>query len=170
MNVLNFFNTFADGNGTPAVPAAGYRLPRCTNQVELDRQLPKTVAAILGTDADVIGSTRSKTTAMAPKAPLRSWWTGSTRDRPGTYAFIDVDAGTGQINALGIDAIKVGLIYQPAKVTPVGKTAALNTVAFVNGGDSAPRNRPSLTQAFQVNATGARFWWTSTISRAKAGL
>ena len=32
---------------------------------------------------------------------------------PGTYTFIDVDAGTGQVNALGTDAIKVGLIYSP---------------------------------------------------------
>ena len=30
-------------------------------------------------------------------------------------------------------------------------------MAFVNGGDSAPRSRPSLAQAFQVNATGAVF-------------
>ena len=69
---------------------------------------------------------------------------------PGTYAFIDVDADTGQVNALGTDAIKVGMIYKPATVTPVGQTAALNTVAFVNGGDGAPRSRPSLAQAFQA--------------------
>ena len=76
---------------------------------------------------------------------------------PGTYAFIDVDAGTGQLNALGTDAIKVGFLYKPAKVTPVGATAALNSVAFVNGGDSGPRNRPSLAQAFGENATGGSF-------------
>ena len=76
---------------------------------------------------------------------------------PGTYAFIDADAGTGQVNALGNDAVHVGMMPQPARVTPVGQTAVLNTEAFVNGGDSAPRNRPSLLQAFQVNATGARF-------------
>jgi predicted extracellular nuclease len=76
---------------------------------------------------------------------------------PGTYAFIDVDAGTGQINALGTDAIRVGMIYKPGKVTPVGQTAVLNTDAFVNGGDSAPRNRPSLLQAFQQNSNGQVF-------------
>ena len=41
---------------------------------------------------------------------------------PGTYAFIDADAGTGQVNTLGNDAIRVGMIYEPAKVTPVGQT------------------------------------------------
>ena len=76
---------------------------------------------------------------------------------PGTYALVDVDANTGQVNAMGTDAIKVGLLYKPAAVTPVGQTAALNTVAFVNGGDGAPRSRPSIAQAFQENATGARF-------------
>ena len=49
------------------------------------------------------------------------------------------------------------MLYKPAKVTPVGTTAALNTVAFVNGGDTAPRSRPSLAQAFRVNATGGVF-------------
>ena len=57
---------------------------------------------------------------------------------PGTYAFV-ADAGTGQMNALGTDAIKVGFLYKPAKVTAIGATAALKFVAFVNGGDSGPQ-------------------------------
>ena len=76
---------------------------------------------------------------------------------PGTWTYIDADAGTGEVNSLGTDAIKVGLIYKRARVVPVGQTAALNTVAFVNGGDSGPRNRPSLAQAFEQFTTGARF-------------
>ena len=75
----------------------------------------------------------------------------------GTYAYMDVDAETGQKNALGTDAIKVGMLYKPAKVTPVGDTAVLNTQEFVGGGDTAPRSRPSLAQAFEVNATGGVF-------------
>jgi hypothetical protein len=76
---------------------------------------------------------------------------------PGTYAFVDADALTGQTNALGVDAIKVGLIYKPAKVTAVGTTAALNSTAFVNGGDGAARNRPALAQAFEEISSGERF-------------
>jgi len=60
-------------------------------------------------------------------------------------------------NALGTDAIKVGVLYRPAVVTPVGTTATLNTTTFVNAGDGSPRNRPALAQAFEENATGARF-------------
>jgi predicted extracellular nuclease len=76
---------------------------------------------------------------------------------PGSFALIDVDTSTGQVNAMGLDAIKVALIYKPGSVTPVGQTGALNTIAFINGGDSGPRNRASLLQAFQDNATGAVF-------------
>ena len=61
-----------------------------------------------------------------------------------------------RLNAAGTDAIKVGLLYRPAAVTPVGTTAALNSVAFVNGGDGALRSRPSLAQAFET-VDGARF-------------
>ena len=56
-----------------------------------------------------------------------------------------------------MDAIKVGLIYKPAKVTPVGTTAALNSEAFVNGGDGAQRNRPALAQTFEEVSTGEKF-------------
>jgi len=66
----------------------------------------------------------------------------------GTWAFIDPDAGTGQVNALGSDAIKVGLLYKPAKVTPTGTTAVLNSAAFVNGGTASPLQRPAIAQAF----------------------
>src|SRR5262249_44684367 len=87
---------------------------------------------------------------------------------PGRYAFIDVDAATGQVNALGTDAIKVGLIYRPASVTPVGTTAALNSVAFVNGGDASPRSRPSLAQAFE-QANGARLVVDVNHFKSKSG-
>jgi hypothetical protein len=49
------------------------------------------------------------------------------------------------------------MLYKPARVTPVGQTAVLNSAAFVNGGDSAPRSRPSLAQAFEQNSDHARF-------------
>jgi hypothetical protein len=57
---------------------------------------------------------------------------------------------------MGSDAIKVAFIYQPQRLRPVGRTAALNSTAFVNAGDSAPRSRPALAQAWE-QADGARF-------------
>ena len=89
-------------------------------------------------DADVIGINEIENDGYGPTARSQTSSTSSTRrPAPGTYAFIDADAATGQVDALGTDAIKVGPIYKPAEVTPVGDTAVLNTVAFVNGGDSA---------------------------------
>ena len=129
-----------------------------TSQTEFDRQWVKTVAAIVAMDADVVGFNEIENDGYGPDSSIAFLVDKlNAATAPGTYAFIDADAGTGQLNALGNDAIRVGMIYKPGKVTPVGQTAVLNTVAFVNGGDSAPRNRPSLMQAFQVNATGARF-------------
>jgi hypothetical protein len=163
MNLLNFFNTFdglpdnvnncTNGVGGPATDCRGAdTLP------EFDRQWPKTVAAILKVDADVIGVNEIENDGYGPTSAIQ-FLVDKLNDAtaPGTYAFIDVDANTSQVNAMGTDAIKVGMIYRPASVTPVGQTAALNTVAFVNGGDSAPRSRPSLAQAFQQNVNGQIF-------------
>ncbi|MFN8480934.1 MAG: ExeM/NucH family extracellular endonuclease, partial [Kouleothrix sp.] len=163
MNLLNFFNTF-DGlpdtvdNCTNGVGGAATDCRGADTQAEFDRQWPKTVAAILALNPDVLGINEIENDGYGSSSAIQ-FLVNKLNDAtaPGTYAFIDVDANTGQVNALGTDAIKVGMLYQPAKVTPVGTTAALNSTAFVNGGDSAARSRPSLAQAFEENATGARF-------------
>jgi len=162
MTLLNYFNTF-DGlpdtvdNCTLGVGGAATDCRGADTQAEFDRQWPKTVAAIVGTQADVIGLVEVENDGYGPTSALQVLVDQlNTATAAGTYAFIDADAGTGQVNALGADAIKVGLIYKPARVTPVGTTAALNTVEFVTGGDSEPRNRPALAQAFEENVTGGR--------------
>jgi predicted extracellular nuclease len=163
MNLLNFFNTF-DGlpdtvdNCTNGVGGAATDCRGADTPAEFDRQWPKTVAAILALDADVVGVNEIENDGYGPDSAIQFLVTKlNEATAPGTYAFIDVDAATGQVNALGSDAIKVSMLYKPANVMPVGQTAALNTVAFVNGGDSAPRSRPSLAQAFEQYSTGARF-------------
>ncbi|MBI3152408.1 MAG: ExeM/NucH family extracellular endonuclease, partial [Chloroflexi bacterium] len=163
MNLLNFFNTF-DGlpdnvdNCAFGVGGAPADCRGADTASEFARQVPKTVAAILAMDADVIGVNEIENDGYGPDSAIQHLVNQlNAATAPGTYAFIDVDANTGQVNAMGTDAIKVGLIYKPGSVTPVGQTAALNTVAFVNGGDSAPRSRPSLAQAFEQNSNSARF-------------
>jgi predicted extracellular nuclease len=163
MNVLNYFNTF-DGfpdsvdNCALGVGGASADCRGADTQVEFDRQWPKTVAALVGSGADVIGLGEIENDGYGSTSAIAELTDQmNTATAPGTYAFIDVDTATGQVNALGTDAIKVGFIYKPGSVTPVGTTAALNTVAFVNGGDSAPRNRPALAQAFEEVGTGAQF-------------
>jgi predicted extracellular nuclease len=60
----------------------------------------------------------------------------------GTYDFLD----TGTI---GTDAIKVGFLYKPSSVTPVGLTAILDDVFPFD-----LNTRPPIAQAFQENANG----------------
>jgi predicted extracellular nuclease len=62
----------------------------------------------------------------------------------GTYDFID----TGTV---GTDAIKVGLLYKPGSVLPVGVTAILDDV-FPFDTDT----RPPIAQVFEENRTGER--------------
>lgn len=163
MNLLSFFNTF-DGlpdtvdNCTNGVGGTATDCRGADTQAEFDRQWPKTVAAILEMDPDVIGFNEVENDGYGPDSSI-AFLVDRLNDAtaPGTYAFIDADAATGETNALGIDAIKVGMVYQPARVAPAGQTAVLNTEAFVNGGDGVARNRPSLAQAFLDNLGGGTF-------------
>jgi hypothetical protein len=66
----------------------------------------------------------------------------------GTYDYIN----TGTI---GTDAIRVGMIYKPGKVTPVGPFKVLTTAVDPRFLDT--KNRPALAQTFEEVATGARF-------------
>jgi predicted extracellular nuclease len=162
-NLLNFFTTF-DGAGSspPFACSLGVGGPptNCRgadDAAEFARQWPKTIAAILSLNPDVLGLQELANDGYGPGSAIATL-VGKLNDAtsPGQYAFINVDAATGQLNALGSDAIKVGLIYQPGRVTPIGRTAVLNTTEFINAGDGVPRNRASLAQAFQQNSNGAR--------------
>lgn len=155
-NTLNYFNSFT--GCTLGVDGAATNCRGAENATEFDRQWPKTVANLVGTGADVIGLMEIENDGYGSASAIQDLVDKlNAATVAGTYAFIDADTLTGQVNALGVDAIKVALIYKPAKVTPVGTTAVLNTVAFVNGGDSTQRNRPALAQAFEEVATGERF-------------
>ncbi len=163
LNLLNYYNTF-DGlpdtvdNCTMGLGGAPTDCRGADTAAEFARQWPKTAAAILRLDADVIGFNEIENDGYGPDSAIADLVDRlNAATAPGTYAFVDADAGTGKINALGVDAIKVGMVYRPDVVTPVGTTAVLDSDEFVNGGDAVLRSRPSLAQAFEVNATGARF-------------
>ena len=126
--------------------------------LEFERQTAKTVAAIAKLDADVIGVNEIENDGYGPDSAIATLVDAVNEAvGSGTYAFLDVDDLTGQVDAMGDDAIKVGFLYKPAAVVPVGDTAALNSEAFVTGGDSGPRNRPSLAQAWESTETGGVF-------------
>ncbi|WP_075062094.1 ExeM/NucH family extracellular endonuclease [Ornatilinea apprima] len=175
LNLLNYFNTF---DGLPDT------VDNCANGVggeptdcrgadtanEFERQAAKTIEAILTMNVDVLGVVEVENDGYGPDSAIQDLVDRlNAASAPGTYAFIDVDAATEQINALGTDAIKVGLVYKPLSVTPVGSTAVLNTGAFgeyiITDGVTS-RNRPALAQTFQQNSNGARF--TAVVNHLKS--
>ncbi len=162
-NVLNYFNNFADGNPATAgcFPSGSENDCRgAESQLEFERQQTKIVKAIVGTNADIIGLMELENDGYGITSALQALVNAlNAATAPATYALLDVDARTGQANALGLDAIKVGLLYKAATVHPVGTTAVLNTGAFglfQTSGGSTQRNRPALAQAFARNLDGAQ--------------
>jgi len=147
MNTLNFFVTADYPTGNPLDNKCGpLNNVECrgwdSDQVdEFTRQRDKLLAALSGLDADIIGLNElENTTGVEPLANI-------VADLPG-YDYIH----TGTI---GTDAIKVGLIYRTAKVTPVGLYETLDSTDDPRFLDT--KNRPTLAQTFEENATGARF-------------
>jgi predicted extracellular nuclease len=168
-NVLNFFNTFS--GCTFGVGGAPADCRGAENATEYERQAAKTVSALLNLKSDVIGLSEVENDGYGPTSAIADLVNRlNAAAGPGTFAFIDADAATGQVNVLGTDAIKVALIYNPAKVTPVGNTAVLNTGAFglfqLANGTQQGRSRPALAQTFQQNSDGARF--TAVVNHLKS--
>ena len=75
----------------------------------------------------------------------------------GTYDFVDT-------GVIGTDEIRVGILYQPARVTPVGDFAILDSSVDPRFIDT--RNRPSLAQTFEANGDGAVF--TAVVNHLKS--
>jgi uncharacterized protein len=148
MNVLNYFTTLdtTDIPPFPCGPSGGLECRGANTAQEFTRQRDKIVSAILGLDADVVGLMEIENNATAAIQNLVEGL--NAKKGPGTYAF--VDTGT-----IGTDAIKVGLIYKPAKVTPVGPHAILDSTVDPTFIDT--KNRPVLAQTLEEKATGGRF-------------
>ncbi len=147
-NVLNYFNTFT--NDATGCFIGGNTAPgNCrgaNSQVEYDRQRAKTVSAIIALDADIIGLVELENDDDANQAIADLVAGINAVAGTGTYQFID----TGRI---GRDAIRVGLIYKPATVTPSHAFAVLDDV------DPYTRNtRPPLAQLWTEIATGEQFY------------
>ena len=160
-NLLNFFNTYSGctlgvGGGTTDCRGAG-------NATEFSRQLNKTVSALIGHSADVIGFMEMENDGYDASSAVQVLVDNlNAIAGAGTYAFINPDLTLG-VNALGVDAIKVGIIYKPGRVSVAGNVAVLNTGAFgqipITGGPmpTQQRNRPALAVSFRENDTNEIF-------------
>jgi uncharacterized protein len=150
-NVLNFFTTFTNGMTVDGQINQGCKLgssvskSNCRgadNLIEFERQRAKIAAAMQTIDADVFGLMEMQNngnTAISYLVESLNALSGSN-----TYAFLPVPADPA---ATGTDAIRVAIVYKPAKLTPVG--ASMTDTDAIN-------NRPPLAQTFAVN-NGKRF-------------
>lgn len=141
MNVLNYFNGNGLGGGFPTSRGASTAL-------EFTRQRAKIINAIIGLNADIVGLMELENDA-APNSAIEDLVAGLNASAgAGTYSFINT-------GIVGTDAIRVGLLYKPARVTPVGAFAILDSSVDPLFLDT--KNRPVLAQTFAQNANGQQF-------------
>jgi len=130
MNLDNFFATVADGNGRcgPRQAAADCRGAR--SAAEFARQRTKLAAALLALDADVLALSEVENDGAGTLQSLVDALNAAAG--PGAYVGIDAAGGS--------DAIKVALVYKPARVRALGPART---------DPAAIHNRPPLAQAFE---------------------
>ncbi len=148
-NLLNFFN--GDGLG------GGFPTPRgAENPTEYSRQIAKTVEAILGLNADIIGYNEMENDGFGPTSAVQALVDAlNAATAPGTYAFITPPESVLTNGRFGGDEITVGFIYRTnaVRVAPGTSIAALTTGAFAQE-DGARVQRPALAVTFEQLSNG----------------
>ena len=142
MNVLNYFTTLDTNPGSnngPNIcgPNANLECRGASSVVEFERQQAKIVAAITGLGADVVTLNELENNATASLDSL----VAALNAEEGGPVWASINTGT-----IGTDAIKIGMIYKPAAVTPVGAHAILTSAVDPQFIDT--RSRPALAQTF----------------------
>ena len=145
MNVLNYFLTL-DLGADVCGPQQDLECRGADDAEELTRQRAKILGALEGIDADVVGLIEMENTpGVEPAADLVAGLNAA--GGAGTYDYIDT-------GVIGTDAIRVGLIYKPDVVQPLGDFAILDSTVDPRFLDT--KNRPVLAQTFE-SAGGRRF-------------
>lgn len=157
MNTLNFFITLDYPTGDPLDNKCGpgnnveCRGADADQPDEFTRQRDKLLQALEGLNGDIIGLNElENSTGVDPLGDPTNGIVPGLNAAMGAGTYAHIDTGT-----IGTDAIRVGLIYKPGVVTPVGDFKLLTSAVDPRFIDT--KNRPTLAQTFEVNATGARF-------------
>jgi predicted extracellular nuclease len=144
-NLNNYFSTIDTGQSICG-PDADSGCRGADSAEEFTRQHEKIITALAMMDADIVAVIELENNASDSLQTIVDGL--NTRVGAGTFAFID----TGTI---GTDAIKVGLLYKPAMVQPVGAFAVLDRSVDVRFNDN--RSRPVLAQTFDTVSGDERF-------------
>jgi len=143
-NVLNFFSTLDEG-----APHCGPRRDQncrgAKGRQEQMRQLDKIAAALTVINADVIGLLELENNDSASLGLLVDGL--NAKAETPRYAYVPT-------GVIGNDAIKVGLLYQPERVSPEGPFAVLDH--RIDPGFDDSLSRPALAQTFSLNDDGGR--------------
>ncbi len=136
-NILNYFTT--------------YNSRGANNAAEFQRQRDKIITAFKAMDPAVIAISElqnNNTTAIEDLVfdSVNSFGNSLNAGNPGKWAYINT-------GVVGTDQIRVGFIYQPALVEPVGIYKVLNNTVDPRALDT--RNRPAIAQTFKL-LTGAK--------------
>ncbi|MGH9132637.1 MAG: ExeM/NucH family extracellular endonuclease, partial [Ilumatobacteraceae bacterium] len=143
-NVLNYFNGDGQGGGFPTSRGA-------LNPEEFTRQRDKIIDAIVRLESEVVGVMEIENDGYDQFGAIQDLVNGlNDASGAGTWAFIDPG-----VSVIGTDEIAVGLLYQPAAVSPVGAAAILDSSVDPRFDDTA--NRPALAQSFIDSTTGGVF-------------
>jgi predicted extracellular nuclease len=159
-NVLNYFTTFTNGADVLGQTGQGCKLGATTtkgncrgadNLAEFQRQSAKIVNELKAIDADVVGLMEIQNNGDIAVNYLVGQLNAAIGSQ--AYAYVPAPATT------GTDAIRVAMIYKPAKVSLVG--------GALSDGD-AVNNRPPMAQAFKAG-NGATFSLVVNHLKSKAG-
>lgn len=146
VNTLNYFVTL-DSGAFICGPAGNQECRGADSAFEFERQRNKTLSKLAGLNADIVGLIELENSpddrALNDLVNGLNALAGST-----LYSYV----ATG---AIGTDAIRVGYIYKPAVVQPVGAPALLTSAVDPRFLDA--KNRPVLAQTFEEIASGNRF-------------
>ena len=147
-NVLNFFTTFTNGNDVFGQTGQGCTLGASTSRsncrgadtlAEFTRQRDKIVAELKAIDADVVGLMEIQNNGDIAVGHLVEHLNAAIGEA--SYAVVPAPAAT------GTDAIRVAMIYKPARLGLVG--GALSDAHAIN-------NRPPMAQTFRAG-NGEKF-------------
>lgn len=147
-NVLNLFNGDGQGGGFPTERGA-------TNVMEYERQLPKTVAAIVGLGADVVGLTEIENDGNGENSMIAQLTAALNAEGSGEWAFVDFGG------RVGTDAITNQIVYRSDRVEATGTGVFTTAVPFDYG------NRPPVAQTFKDLVNQDEFTFVVTHLRSK---
>lgn len=137
MNVQNYFTTIADGTNDARGARSGE---------ELQRQEAKLTAALKALDAAVVGLVELENRREATAQLLKGL---NQHLGDAKYRAVEDPPGLAQVPG-GNDAIKVGIVFKPSMVTPVGRAVTISDPAF-------RRARAPVAQAFETVTDGEMF-------------